>query len=245
MKAAQAAAKREGSLGTLAHDSSSCSIALHLAYMDTKLLVHRGSRFHGTMKGLGMEFYEPLVGFGLQYGLHSQQSYALSLSLSLSCDQEKHLSNEVSFIVLDVVEAFMTGFKEELLAQSSSRGGGSFLDKIFHLLMQLMQTNQTRTFYSHLYATLRYNGIASLSVDVITFHRVTLVIAMEYRSFISQFSERVVNNTEYLAELCLSVLRQCNFENITTRCEASAFLYMLMEVRHRADNVVVVSQQHA
>jgi hypothetical protein len=105
MKAQQAAAKREGSL------------------------VHRGSRFHGTMKGVGTDFSEPL---------------------------EKHLSNEVSFIVLDVVEAFMTGFKNELLVQSTESSSGSFLDKIFNLLMQLLQSNQTRSFYSHLYATLRY-----------------------------------------------------------------------------------------
>eukprot|EP01094_Clydonella_sp_ATCC50884_P017219 TRINITY_DN2957_c0_g1_i1.p1 TRINITY_DN2957_c0_g1~~TRINITY_DN2957_c0_g1_i1.p1 ORF type:complete len:1831 (-),score=674.61 TRINITY_DN2957_c0_g1_i1:292-5784(-) len=111
---------------------------------------------------------------------------------------ETHLSVEVSYIILDVVESFCEAFQEELQNEDDP-----FLDKILHLLRKLLKSNQPQSFMSHVYATLR--------------------------SLLFTCGKRIFGNLSFLQDLCVVVLKHCNSDNLTTRCEASAFLFLMLE----------------
>eukprot|EP00026_Physarum_polycephalum_P000226 Phypoly_transcript_00226.p1 GENE.Phypoly_transcript_00226~~Phypoly_transcript_00226.p1 ORF type:complete len:1906 (-),score=310.18 Phypoly_transcript_00226:3-5720(-) len=118
-------------------------------------------------------------------------------------DMEKLLSLEVGFVILDMVELFISVFHNDLKSKSNY---AVVLEDIFGVLCSLMRKNQPIPFISHLYSSIR--------------------------SFLDKFSNSFFGKSSrgfgYCANLCPDLIKHSNSPNQVTRSEAIALLFLLM-----------------
>lgn len=121
-------------------------------------------------------------------------------------ERESHLSHEVSMILLDALESFVSAKESELV---ESHQPNLLLDQVFKVLKTSLKMKQSVTYLTHAYATLR--------------------------TFVYKFPKALFTlNTQYCAKLCNLVLAHCNYNNNAVRSEASAIIYLFMKKNFEA-----------
>eukprot|EP01102_Stenamoeba_stenopodia_P020621 TRINITY_DN8117_c0_g1_i1.p1 TRINITY_DN8117_c0_g1~~TRINITY_DN8117_c0_g1_i1.p1 ORF type:complete len:1469 (+),score=306.22 TRINITY_DN8117_c0_g1_i1:1546-5952(+) len=119
----------------------------------------------------------------------------------------QHISTEVSTLVLDILEDFISDCHREMLV-STGDSIPPLLDSVFKLLILLEKKFQSERFLHFLYASLR--------------------------SFVIRFSDHFFNiKTSYCRDISYQIFRHCASTIPNIRIEAQTLFYLLLKHNHR------------
>eukprot|EP01137_Pigoraptor_chileana_P018685 Opistho-2@78585 len=111
---------------------------------------------------------------------------------------------ESSLVGMDVLELFAMEHPEKLAPHGGGEGKPTiFMEKLFGLLLDFLRTNQGEKTLLHVFASLR--------------------------SFLNKFPAVLfIGTNDFCADLTSAVLRHCNSGIVSTREQASAFMYLMI-----------------